>query len=180
MEETHPDCLWHTNEWAPRSATTLCLQRYRQIAHCKAILENGYFPLIKEGKSAINLSNKGEIRQIWVRAILVFMLGRSAASNIIYVRPVGGPENTSNIGENPKTNNLLWPTRPSQPNSLCGFLSSNYVPFFSKSLHFNFKNHYLNHVTVIAAKSRKFPRFFLVAACWKYTRSQGHSNGNAN
>ena len=27
------------------------------------------------------------------------MLGQSAASKIIYVRLVGGPENTSNIGE---------------------------------------------------------------------------------
>ena len=34
------------------------------------------------------------------------MLGRSAAPKIIYVRTVGGPENTSNIGENPNINNL--------------------------------------------------------------------------
>ena len=34
------------------------------------------------------------------------MLGRSAASKIIYVRPAGSPENTSNIGENPNINNL--------------------------------------------------------------------------
>ena len=34
------------------------------------------------------------------------MLGRSAASKIIYVRPVGGPENTSNTGEYPNINNL--------------------------------------------------------------------------
>ena len=34
------------------------------------------------------------------------MLGRSAASKITYVRPVGGPENRSNIGENPNINNL--------------------------------------------------------------------------
>ena len=37
----------------------------------------------------------------------LFMLGRSAASNIIYVRPVGSPENTSNIGEKPNINNLV-------------------------------------------------------------------------
>ena len=41
------------------------------------------------------------------------MLGRSAPPNITYVRPVGGPENTSNIGENPNINNLAWPPRPS-------------------------------------------------------------------
>ena len=34
------------------------------------------------------------------------MLGRSAASKIIYVRPVGGPENTSNIGESPNISDL--------------------------------------------------------------------------
>ena len=34
------------------------------------------------------------------------MLGRLAASKVIYVRPVGGPENTSNIGGNPNVNNL--------------------------------------------------------------------------
>ena len=34
------------------------------------------------------------------------MLGRLAVPKIIYVRPVGGPENTSNIGENPNINNL--------------------------------------------------------------------------
>ena len=40
------------------------------------------------------------------------MLGRSAASKISYVRLVGGPENTSSIGENPNINNLVWPPRP--------------------------------------------------------------------
>ena len=34
------------------------------------------------------------------------MLGRSAASKIIYVRQVGSPENTLNIGENPNINDL--------------------------------------------------------------------------
>ena len=34
------------------------------------------------------------------------MLGLPAASKTTYVRPVGGPENTSNIGENPNMNNL--------------------------------------------------------------------------
>ena len=34
------------------------------------------------------------------------MLGRSAASKMTYVRPVGGPENTSNLGGNPNINNL--------------------------------------------------------------------------
>ena len=43
----------------------------------------------------------------------LFMLGRSAASKIIYVRPVGSPEKTSNIGENPDISNLAWPPRPS-------------------------------------------------------------------
>ena len=35
-----------------------------------------------------------------------FMLGRLAVPKIIYVRPVGSPENTSNIGENPNIDNL--------------------------------------------------------------------------
>ena len=43
----------------------------------------------------------------------LFMLGWSAASKITYVRPVGGPENTSNIGENPNINSLASPPRPS-------------------------------------------------------------------
>ena len=34
------------------------------------------------------------------------MLGRLAVPKIIYVRPVGSPENTLNIGENPNINNL--------------------------------------------------------------------------
>ena len=36
----------------------------------------------------------------------LFMLGWSAASKITYVRPVGDPEKTSNIGENPNINHL--------------------------------------------------------------------------
>ena len=36
----------------------------------------------------------------------LFSLGRSAASKITYVRPVGSPESTSNIGENP--NIIIW------------------------------------------------------------------------
>ena len=43
----------------------------------------------------------------------LFMLGRSAAFKITSVRPVGGPENTSNIGENPSINNLARSPRPS-------------------------------------------------------------------
>ena len=42
----------------------------------------------------------------------LFMLGRSAASKIIYVRPVGSPENTSNIGENPNINHWRDPLDP--------------------------------------------------------------------
>ena len=34
------------------------------------------------------------------------MLGLSVAPKIIYVRLVGGPENTSNTEENPNINNL--------------------------------------------------------------------------
>ena len=34
------------------------------------------------------------------------MLGRVAVPKIIYVRPVGSPENTSDIGEDPNINNL--------------------------------------------------------------------------
>ena len=41
------------------------------------------------------------------------MLGRSAASKIIYVRPVGGPEDTWDEEGNPNMNNLVWPLRPS-------------------------------------------------------------------
>ena len=41
------------------------------------------------------------------------MLGRSAPPKMTYVRPVGGPENTSNNGKNPNINNLAWPPRPS-------------------------------------------------------------------
>ena len=44
------------------------------------------------------------------------MLGRLAVPKIIYVRPVGSPENTSNIGENPNINTLMWPLDP-HPNS---------------------------------------------------------------
>ena len=36
----------------------------------------------------------------------LFMLGLLAVPKIIYVRPVGSRENTSNIGENPNINNL--------------------------------------------------------------------------
>ena len=35
------------------------------------------------------------------------MLGRSVASKMIYVRPVGGPENNSNIREKPNINNSV-------------------------------------------------------------------------
>ena len=52
---------------------------------------------LQKGKSAINLSNFGEFVPNLSPGYL-FMLGRSAASKIIYVRPVGIPENTSNIG----------------------------------------------------------------------------------
>ena len=48
------------------------------------------------------------------------MLGRSAASKIIYVRPVGGPENTSNIGEIPNINNWRDPLDP-HPNRPADF-----------------------------------------------------------
>ena len=41
---------------------------------------------------------------------------------IIYVRPVGSPENTSNIGENPNINNLLrWHFRRSAGRGILGF-----------------------------------------------------------
>ena len=60
----------------------------------------------QKGKSATNRSNLGEILPNLTPGFL-FMLGRSAASRITYVRPVGGPENTSNIGENPDINNLM-------------------------------------------------------------------------
>ena len=59
----------------------------------------------KEGKSAINLSNLGKFLPNLAPGHLV-MLGRLAVPTNIYVRPVGSPENTSNIGENPNINNL--------------------------------------------------------------------------
>ena len=46
----------------------------------------------------------------------LFMLGWLAVPKIIYVRPVGSPENTSNIGENPNINNPTGPLDP-HPNS---------------------------------------------------------------
>ena len=59
----------------------------------------------REGKSAINLSNFREFLPNLTPGHL-FMLGRSAVPKIIYVRTAVGPENTSNIGENPNINNL--------------------------------------------------------------------------
>ena len=63
-----------------------------------------------EGKSALSLSNLGKFCHVWAPGYL-FMLDLSAASKFIYVRPVGGPENTSNMGDNPSINNLVWPPR---------------------------------------------------------------------
>ena len=57
----------------------------------------------KEGKSAINLGNLGKPN---LAPGHLFMLGRLTVPKIIYVRPVGSPENTSNIGENANKNNL--------------------------------------------------------------------------
>ena len=54
------------------------------------------------------------------------MLGLPAASKIIYVKPVGGPENTSNIGANPNINNLAWPLDP-RPHRPAVVLSKNYL-----------------------------------------------------
>ena len=53
---------------------------------------------IKEGKSAINLSNLGESLPNLAPGQL-FMLGRLAVPKIIYVRPDSSPENTANIGK---------------------------------------------------------------------------------
>ena len=52
----------------------------------------------KEGISAINLSNLGKFGPNLAPGHL-FMLGRLAVRKIIYVRPVGSPENTSKIGK---------------------------------------------------------------------------------
>ena len=85
----------------PRNLThELSHESAHENAHCQ------------KGKSAINLSNLGKFCQIWPRAIYL-CLGRLAVPKIIYVRPVGGPENTSNIRENPNINNLTGPPRPS-------------------------------------------------------------------
>ena len=71
--------------------------------------ENEFFrspgPLGKEGKSTRNLSNFGLFLPHLAPGHL-FLLGRLAVPKIIYVRPVGSPENTSNIEENPNINNL--------------------------------------------------------------------------
>ena len=48
------------------------------------------------------------------------MLGGAAASKFSYIRPVSGPENTSNIGENPNINNSV----PLTLTALADFLSS--------------------------------------------------------
>ena len=62
-------------------------------------------PLFKEGKSAINLSNLGKVCLNLAPGHL-FMLGLLAVPKIIYVRPVGSSENTSNNADNPNINNL--------------------------------------------------------------------------
>ena len=82
-------------------------------------LWSGIQNYIKEGKSAINLSNLGNFGQIWPGHL--FMLGRLAVPKIAYVRPVGSPENTSSIGENPNINNQTWPPIDPHPNSPRGF-----------------------------------------------------------
>ena len=71
----------------------------------------GFCPHIpKEGKSAINLNKSGEISSNLAPGYF-FMLGRSAASKIIYVGPVGGPKNTGNKGDNPNRRDSLDPPR---------------------------------------------------------------------
>ena len=58
-----------------------------------------------------------------------FLFGRSVASKIIYVRPVGSPENTLNIGDIPNINNLACPwtlTLTAPPN----ILQKLFVPHF--------------------------------------------------
>ena len=59
----------------------------------------------KEGKRAINLSNLGKFCQIWPRAIYLCWAGWRSRK-FVCVRPVGSPENTANIGQNPNINNL--------------------------------------------------------------------------
>ena len=65
----------------------------------------------KEGKTDINLNSLGNAAKL--DPGLVSALGRSVASKIDYARPVGGPENTQNKGENPNINNMVWPPAPS-------------------------------------------------------------------
>ena len=53
----------------------------------------------------------------------LFVLGRSVASKIIHVRPVGGPENTSNnIGEDPNVNSWCDPLDPHPKNPRGSFI----------------------------------------------------------
>ena len=82
------------------------------------------FALTQPGKESFQSKSAGEKchKSKWFGEILpsltpgyLFMLGRSAPPKITYVRPVGGPENTSNIGESPNRNNLARPpTRPAE------------------------------------------------------------------
>ena len=64
------------------------------------------------------------LKPSWIQLTYIhtYMLGRPAASKFIYVRPEGGPENTSNNGENPNINNPLTLTAP--PHAF--FIVSNY------------------------------------------------------
>ena len=71
------------------------LTRKRQSVHKIFVYNFGDF---SEGENCHKSKQFGEILPYSTPGYL-FMLGRSAASKIIYVRPVGGPQNTSNIGK---------------------------------------------------------------------------------
>ena len=59
----------------------------------------------EEGKSAIDLREKRSLPN----ETYFFIFGRPAASKIIYVRSVGGPESTSNKGDTTNINNFVRP-----------------------------------------------------------------------
>ena len=92
------------------------------------------------------------------------MLGQSAASKITYVRPVGGPENTSNSGENPNINSLAWPPRPSPEPLHRFFLSKNYLWHIFGSEFWQLLGHFRLFLGQFGQKQRKLTQVQLL---WK-------------
>ena len=84
---------------------------------------------------------------IWPRAIIYV---RSAASNIVYVRRVGGPENNSNIGERPNINIWCDPLDPHTLTAPVDFVSSKYLwDIFGSDYHFTENSYIINSETIV-------------------------------